>query len=55
VGGLIEAFNEVLDFSVAVPLSVLARNHHVGLATAAAGTDQPLASMPILWSRNAQR
>ena len=50
-GRLIEAFNEVLDFSVAVPLSVLAPNHHVGLAAAAAGTDQPLASMPIPWSR----
>jgi len=52
---LIEAFNEVLDFSAAVRLSVLAANHHVGLAAAAAGTDQPLASMPIPWSRNAQR
>jgi hypothetical protein len=43
VSGLVEAFDEVLDLSVAVPLSVLASNHHAGLAAAAVGTDEPLA------------
>jgi hypothetical protein len=45
VGRLVEAFEEVLDLSVAVPLSVLACNHHSGLAAPASGTDQPIAPL----------
>jgi len=47
---LIEAFDEVLDLSVAVPLSVLACNHHSGLAAAAAGAEAALLPMPTFFT-----